>query len=167
MPTEFQKAIELMYHSGIRFVIIGGVAMQMQGTNHITDDIDFCYSRDAKDLPGLVEAFNKNHVLLRNVPADLPFFFDLRTLKNTQNFTLTTDVGDLDLLALPDGVDSFEGLWERADVMELYGMSVRIASIEDLIAMKRAANRPKDQRHLMELLDLQQFIMDEAKQNTA
>ena len=38
-PTEFQKAIELMYQSGTRFVLIGGVAMRLQGTAHITDDI--------------------------------------------------------------------------------------------------------------------------------
>ncbi len=163
MATDFQKAIELMVQSGVRFVIIGGVAMRMQGSAHITDDIDFSYSRDAERLPGLVAALNQNHVRLRNVPADLPFFFDLRTLKNTQNFTLVTDVGDIDLLAEPAGVDSFEGLWERAAEMEIFGQKVRVASLEDIIAMKRAANRPKDRQHLLELLDLQQFLHDEAK----
>jgi hypothetical protein len=129
--------------------------MRMQGAAHVTDDIDFSYSRDPAGLPGLVSAFNKHHVRRRNAPADLPFFFDLRTLRNTQNFTRTTDIGDIDLLAEPAGVDSFDGLWERASVMEIYGMSVRVASIEDLIAMKRAAGRPKDRQHLLELLDLQ------------
>ncbi len=45
--------------------------------------------------------------------------------------------------------------------MELYGMSVHVASIEDLIAMKRAANRPKDQLHLMELQALRDLIRSE------
>src|SRR5207237_691954 len=132
----------------IRFVIIGGVAMRMQGAAHVTDDIDFSYSRESEGLPGLIKTLNDHHVRLRNVPTDLPFFFDLRTLKNTLNFTLTTDVGDIDLLAEPAGVDSFEGLWERATIMEIFGMNVRVASIEDLIAMKRAAGRPKDKQHL-------------------
>jgi hypothetical protein len=35
-------------------------------------------------------------------------------------------------------------LRERASVMELSGRSVRIASIEDMLAMKRAAGRPQD-----------------------
>jgi predicted nucleotidyltransferase len=163
VPTNFKKSIEMMVHSGIRFVIIGGVAMRMQGTAHVTDDIDFSYSRDAEGLPGLIEMLNKHNVRLRNVSADLPFFFDLRTLKNTQNFTLVTDVGDIDLLAEPAGIDSFEGLWNRATAMEIFGLTVRVASIEDLIAMKRAAGRPKDKQHLLELLDLQQFLRDEAQ----
>jgi len=163
VPTEFQKSIELMVDSGIRFVIIGGVAMRMQGTAHVTDDIDFSYSRDVTGFPGLIETLNRHHVRLRNVPADLPFSFDLRTLKNTQNFTLVTDVGDIDLLAEPAGIDSFEGLWERATEMEIFGLSVRVASIEDLIGMKSAAGRPKDKQHLLELQDLQQLLRDEAK----
>lgn len=87
---------------------------------------------------------------------------DAKTFKNVLNLTLTTDVGDIDLLAEPAGVDSFEGLWERANVMEIFGLQVRVASIEDLIAMKRAAGRPKDQQHLLELLDLRQFLRAEA-----
>ncbi len=161
METDFQKSIELMVASGVRFVIIGGVAMRLQGSSHVTDDIDFSYSRDPEGLPGLVEALIHYHVRLRDFPADLPFFFDLRTLKNTQNLTLVTDVGDIDLLAEPPGVDSFEGLWERANEMDVFGIKVRVASLDDLIAMKRAAGRPKDKQHLLELQDLQQFVHDE------
>ncbi|MCW3100551.1 MAG: hypothetical protein JWL77_6169 [Chthonomonadaceae bacterium] len=160
METDFQKSIELMVESGVRFVIIGGVAMRMQGSSHVTDDIVFSYSRDPEGLPGLIETLNQYHIRLRDFPADLPFFFDLRTLKNTQNLTLVTDVGDIDLLTEPAGVDSFEGLWERATEMEVFGMKVRVASLEDLIAMKQAAGRPKDKQHLLELLDLQQFLRD-------
>lgn len=156
-----------MVESGVRFVIIGGVAMRLQGSSHVTDDIDFSYSRDQEGLPGLIEKLNQYHVRLRDFPADLPFFFDLRTLKNTQNLTLVTDVGDIDLLAEPAGVDSFEGLWERATEMEVCGMKVRVASLEDLIAMKQAAGRPKDQQHLLELRDLQQFLRDETTKSAS
>jgi len=162
VETDFQRTIELMVESGVRFVVIGGVAMRLQGSSHITDDIDFSYSRDPEGLPGLVSTLNHYHVRLRDFPADLPFFFDLRTLKNSQNLTLVTDVGDIDLLAEPPGVDSFEGLWQRASKMDVSGITVRVASLDDLIAMKRAAGRPKDKQHLLELQDLQQFLRDEA-----
>lgn len=163
MATNFEKTIELMVQSGIRFVIIGDVSRSVHTHRYATDDIDFSYSRDPDGFPGLVETLNRHHVRLRNVPPELPFFFDLRILKNTQNFTLETDVGDMDLLAEPAGVDSFEGLWNMATKMEIFGMKVRVASIDDLIAMKRAAGRPKDRQHILELLDLQQFLHDEVE----
>jgi hypothetical protein len=48
-------------------------------------------------------------------------------------------------------VDSFEGLRQRAAEMELFGVPVRVASLEDLIRMKQAAGRLQDQLHLVEL----------------
>lgn len=76
---------------------------------------------------------------------------DGQMLHNSTNMTLETRWGAFDLLAEPDGVDGFEGLWERAVAMEVEDMEVRVASIPDLIAMKRAANRPKDREHIMQL----------------
>ncbi len=67
------------------------------------------------------------------------------------------------MLAEPAGVDGCEGLAERSVEMIVFGKPVRVASLGDLIAMKRAAGRPKDKLHLLELLDLQQFLVDEAK----
>lgn len=48
-------------------------------------------------------------------------------------------------------MDGFDGVWARADHMQLFELPVRVASIDDLIAMKRAAGRPKDAMHIMEL----------------
>jgi len=42
--------------------------------------------------------------------------------------------------------------------MELYGMHVRVASIDDLLSMKRAANRAKDQNHILELEALKKLL---------
>jgi hypothetical protein len=82
---------------------------------------------------------------LRGVHEDLPFVPDSRTLRRTQMLTLTTRDGDLDLLVDPPGSPSYPTLRRRADVVELAGALVRIASLEDLIKMKRAAGRPQDE----------------------
>jgi predicted nucleotidyltransferase len=84
-------------------------------------------------------------------------------LSNARNLTLETDVGAVDLLGDITGVSSFEDLWERVVEMDLGGgLSVRVASLDDLIAMKRAADRPKDRLHLMELEALRRLVREEA-----
>jgi predicted nucleotidyltransferase len=73
----------------------------------------------------------------------------------------------VDVMREIGGVDSFEGLWERAVPMDFGGFVVRVASIDDLIAMKRAANRPKDQAHIYELLALKKLIAEQEAESAS
>ena len=154
-PNEFQKIIEALNTAGLRFVIIGGIAMRLQGSALLTEDIDFAFARDAENLESLVKALAPHHPHLRGAPPNLPFFWDVRSLKNMVNMTLATDLGSVDLLGEPAGIASFDSLWEEATIMDRGGVSVRVASLPSLIAMKRAAGRPKDLTHLMELERMQ------------
>ncbi len=158
---DFSPILAALKAGDVRYVLIGGLAMVALGSAYITKDIDVSYACDPENLQRVVDALAPHHPKLRGVPADLPFFFDVLTLRNAHNITLTTDLGDLDILGDPAGVDGFEGLWERASVKEIYGLPVRVASIDDLLAMKRAANRPKDQNHILELLALRKLLQEE------
>lgn len=153
--NDFQASVEALSAAGMRFVIIGGIAMRLQGSAHLTDDINFAFSRDADNLEALVRALAPFHPHLRGTPPDLPFFWDVRTLKTLVNMTLETDIGNVDLLGEPAGISSFESLWEEATIILRDNIPVRVASIASLIAMKRAAGRPKDFAHLMELERMQ------------
>ena len=57
---------------------------------------------------------------------------------------LSTDIGWIDLLGTPSGTEGYEDLARTAEAFTLFGYRVLVASIEDLIRMKRAAGRPKD-----------------------
>ena len=92
---------------------------------------------------------------MRGAPPGLPFFWKVRTLRNIMNITLRTDLGSVNLFGELAGSGSFEQLWNDATLLELDGLPVRVASIRSLIAMKRAAGRPKDLTHLMELEQMQ------------
>jgi predicted nucleotidyltransferase len=153
--NDFQRIIETLNSAGLRFVIIGGIAMRLQGSSILTDDIDFAFARDPQNLEALVKALAPYHPYLRGTPPGLPFFWDVRSLKNMVNMTLTTDLGSIDLLGEPAGITSFENLWDDATAIIRGGIPVRVASIPSLIAMKRAAGRPKDRVHLMELERMQ------------
>jgi predicted nucleotidyltransferase len=161
LDTIIQETILHLHKANVQFVIIGGAAMILHGSDHVTKDVDFSYARDKENLQALSKALREKNARLRGVPEDLPFVLDEYTFRNTQNLTLITDLGEIDLLAVPDGIDSFEGLLKRSVAMDLgAGLIVQVASIDDLIAMKRAANRPKDQAHLYELLALKKLLAE-------
>jgi len=87
--------------------------------------------------------------VLRGAPPGLPFHVDSRTLRKGDTFTLTTTVGDLDIIGTPAGVSGYEELHAGAEQAELdEGLVVPVASLDDLIRMKRAAGRMKDRIEL-------------------
>jgi hypothetical protein len=91
------------------------------------------------------------HAELRGVVSGLPFRLDADTLRRGDSFTFTTDLGAIDILGRPAGTDGFDDLARTADAYELFGYRVLVASIDDLIRMKRAAGRPKDLLAIEEL----------------
>jgi predicted nucleotidyltransferase len=148
---DFHNVLAALSARQVRFVLIGGLALISHGSETFTRDLDLCYAREAKNLTALAEALAPLHPRLRGAPEGLPFVLDARTLRSGANFTLVTDAGDVDLLGDVEGARSFDALWERSIETELFGVRVHVASLDDLIAMKRAAGRAKDQPHLLEL----------------
>lgn len=152
---EFEKLIQALADTNVRFVLIGGLAMVAHGSAHVTSDVDLGYSREAHNLAAVVNALSRMRPRLRVGEDDeLPFLWEERTLHSGLNFTLRTDSGDIDLLGDIPGVASFEELWERSLVMSLADREIHVASLNDLISMKSAAGRPRDLLHLNELLAL-------------
>lgn len=72
-------------------------------------------------------------------------------LRSGTNFTLTTDIGDIDLLGEVTGVGSYPDAFAASVVMPLYGIECRVLTLDSLIAAKRAAGRTKDLLALPEL----------------
>jgi predicted nucleotidyltransferase len=88
---------------------------------------------------------------LRGAPADLPFKFDSATIEHGNNFTLVTDVGDVDVLGYITGLDGYDQIIKTAETLEVYGIPVKVMSLETLIKAKKATGRTKDKLQLLEL----------------
>ena len=142
--------LEVLIRHDVRFVLIGGVAAQALGSPSITGDVDICYARDHDNLDRLADALADLAAVRRGLPTDAPRIppLDARTLRAGGLFTLTTRYGDFDILATPDPGLDYQQLVERATTVRVHGASIPIASLTDLIAMKRAAGRPKDRIEL-------------------
>jgi len=142
--------LEILLRNGVRFVLIGGLAAQAHGSPSLTGDLDVCYARDRDNLERLAVALAELVAIRRGVPADTPPMppLDARTIRAGGVFTLSTRFGDFDLLATPDPNFDYESLVQHAIAAPVHGSTILIASLTDLMAMKRAAGRPKDRIEL-------------------
>jgi hypothetical protein len=127
------------------------MAAVAQGSAFITADLDLCYSRKKENLEKLAEALAPFHPLLRGAPPDLPFCLDVYTLKSGLNFTLTTDLGDLDILGEVTGLGGYNEALAFSEEVEIFGIRCKVLTLEGLIKTKRAVGRAKDLRLLPEL----------------
>ena len=110
----------------------------------ITGDLDLCYARDDHNMEALAGALRELDARLRGAPADVPYQLDAQSIKNGDHFTFITSAGRLDCLGTPAGTAGYKDLDSAATEEDLDGSKVRVASVEDLVRMKRAGGRPKD-----------------------
>jgi predicted nucleotidyltransferase len=153
-PTEL---LQRLVDGGVDFVVVGGLAAVAHGSAAITRDLDITYSPDEANLGRLGQVLVALDARLRGVTEDVPFIPDGRTLRRTRILTLDTPDGWIDLLAQPDGAPVYERLRAGATRAEVAGVEVWIASLDDLIAMKKAVGRPKDLVAVEELEAIQRL----------
>ena len=130
---------------GVDFVVVGGIAMTIHGSDRNTFDLDICPAQEPGNLDALGKALVAIDARLRGIEEDVPFVPDRRTLKGMQILTLETSLGALDVLTRPDGSPPYEQLRRRAQRIDIGPTAVAVASIDDLLQMKLAAGRKKDQ----------------------
>jgi hypothetical protein len=149
--TDFQALIGALAGGEVEFVVVGGLAGTIHGSARLTQDIDVVYARDDANLGRLTDALAPFDPYPRGVPQGLRFEWSAQTLKRGLNFTLTTTVGDIDLLGEITGGGGYTDLLPHTIEIELFGQRCRCLDLESLIRTKRAAGRPRDLQMLAEL----------------
>ncbi len=159
MIASLSEVVRVFNAAGVRFVVIGGWAGLIHGSARSTNDVDFVYARDDENLARVIAALAPHQPYLRGVPLGLPFRWDVQTLRSGLNFTLTTAIGDIDLLGEVAGGGIYENVISQTLEVEAFGVSCRVVTLELLIQLKRAAGRPKDFEAIAEL----QLLLDEQR----
>jgi predicted nucleotidyltransferase len=149
--TRFADLLRVLASSAVEYILVGGVAATAHGSPRSTQDVDVVYHRERRNLQNLVEALGPHRPYLRGAPPGLPFRFDLDTLRAGLNFTLTTDLGWIDLFGEIAGGGRYENLLPHSIAVEVFGISCRVIDLETLIQTKRSAGRPKDLEAIAEL----------------
>ena len=156
-PSDPRLIFETLTRHGVDFVAIGGWAVISHGSTRNTRDVDFVASTDPDNLARLEAALADLEAELWGVDAHLlGIDLDARTLAEGGNFTLVTRAGGLDFFNEVPGGAPYEHVRERSLLVDLGdGLQIRIAGIDDLIAMKRAAGRPRDLQDIATLTHLE------------
>ena len=148
---QVEQTLRLLTQNQVEFVIVGGIAISAHGSSYLTYDIDVAYARTRDNLKRLAAALAPYHPRPRDFPADLPFVWDEQTLQQGMNFTLATDLGNIDLLGEVAGLGDYDKVQSQSIVMTLFDLPCQVLSLDALIISKRAAGRTKDLLVLPEL----------------
>ena len=154
--TWLQRLLSALADAGVEFILVGGIAARAHGASRLTQDVDISYRRSRANLERIVAALAPMKPYLRGAPPGLPFEWSAETLRRGLNFTLTTTVGDIDLLGEIVGGGRYEDLVPHSIVVIVFGHETRILDLPWLIQVKRAAGRPKDLEVIAELEALQE-----------
>jgi predicted nucleotidyltransferase len=159
--TDFPKLLTALSDGGVEFILVGGLAATVHGSSRLTQDIDVVYGRSDDNLTRIEKSLGPYEPYLRGAPPGLPFDWSAATLKRGLNFTLTTTLGDIDLLGEIVGGGGYDDLLSHSIEIELFGKTCRCLDLSTLILTKRAAGRPRDLEAVAELEALRDTGGDE------
>jgi predicted nucleotidyltransferase len=147
-PLRLRLLLERLREAEVDFVLVGGLAVNAWGYLRATRDIDLVPDPSPENLARLdgllVEMGGKVEVGERLLESSA-----IRTFLRTGDRTLVqTDLGRIDVLQGLPQVPAFAKLDERASEVDIDGLVVKVCSLDDLLAMKRASARPRDRDDL-------------------
>lgn len=126
----------------------GNAAAALRGAPVTTLDIDFMFPKTPANL-------NKLKAVARDLQASIlqPYYAAYGLYR-----MINDDQGlQLDFMTRLHGIRSFEGLRARASRVEFGEHSLLVASLQDVIASKRAAGRQRD----LAVLDVLEMTLEE------
>ena len=148
--TQFEELLKALLNEGVEFVVIGGLAANIHGVTVPTYDIDICYNRSPENLKRLARALHPLNPTVR-APKDPPFRADEATLKAGLNFTLETRLGDINILGEVGRIGFYKEAEHASSEVSMFGLKVRVMSINALIKSKKFAGRKKDEEMILQL----------------
>ena len=146
MPFDPEAILRVLDKHGVVCVVVGGVAAVLHGSPMTTQDLDLVPQAEAANLARLSNALRElgARIRTRDAPDGLPFNHDGASLGRGEIWNLITRFGDLDVLFHPAGFDGFVQLAPHAEAMDMEGVPVLVAGLDDVIRSKELAGRAKD-----------------------
>jgi predicted nucleotidyltransferase len=148
----FDEMLRRLVAAEVRFVLIGGLAVNAWGVLRGTKDLDVVVDPERENLARLAALAVDAGGQVQRPDAFLSSKFSIgAVLAQGERVEIETALGSLDVVQGLPGVPPYKELCLRAKQVEIMGVTIAVCSLEDLLAMKRAAGRTRDLADLEDL----------------
>jgi len=137
LHPDFKAFLKSLNSAGVRYLLVGGYAVNFHGYHRHTEDIDVWIAIDPENLKKVSQALQSFGGFSPSQVAPEAF------ARPGHVFMFGREPVRIDILTGPSGVD-FDRCWQRRGQFDLDGVTVSIISLDDLKTNKRASGRPKD-----------------------
>lgn len=161
-PLQVSALLEKLDAHDVEYVIIGGIAVGLHGHARATKDLDIMIEPSPANVERLwafIEDVDAEPLALDDFSADeLPLPFEPASILKGGNWLLHTRLGRVDVMQFAEGAPPYTELAERSLLGDLDGLAapIRVCGLDDLLAMKRAADRAIDRGDVERLEQIHQ-----------
>jgi hypothetical protein len=160
--TQFEAIFAALQATGSRYVVVGGVAVNLHGYQRFTKDVDLVIELIPNQTLRVLEAL-QSLGFRPNIPVKVTDFAnaDIRNSwvreKGMMVFQMFSDTSRVTVDIFAQYPIAFDELYAESTSVALPGAALRIASIQHLMQMKREAGRPQDMLDIEKLETIQQL----------
>ena len=146
----FKRLFDTLNKAGVKYLVCGGIAVNLYGIERATADIDLAISLDEENLCRFVSAAKKLG-LKPKIPVKLEELVEQKkrqewiTNKGMVVFSLYDENAPYFLLdVFIEAQFDFQEIYQRRQELRLGEIAISIAPIDVLIQMKEKTERPQD-----------------------
>lgn len=148
----FDELLRQLVSADVRFVLIGGLAVNAWGVVRGTKDVDIVPDPGPENLERLAQLAVDLHGHVQRAEVFAGSRFSIAALlMSGERVLIETDLGPLDVVRGLPGVPDYPALEQHASEVDLLGVTISVCSLSDLRSMKRAAGRTRDLADLEDL----------------
>ena len=152
MEASFEKLLALLAESGIRFIVVGGVAVAIQGYVRLTEDVDILIDNAAENIDRILTALAGYGEGFARELSSADFTEEEGAIRIVEE----TEQMQIDIFTLMSG-KRFAEVLRDADRFDFGGHTIAVASKRSLISWKERSPREKDR---LDAVALRQLLED-------
>ncbi len=144
LPADFVDLLTELERSGVRYVVLGGYAVGFHDRPRTTKDLDLLIDSTPRNVARALQALSAFGAPRSALDA-------FRSAVDDEVVWMGVPPVRIDLLRKADGIE-FRSLYPRRQRVRIGALEVSVIGLDDLIANKRAADRPQDRADVARLL---------------